>query len=262
MPNHSSREKDILTGPQQELADASRRPRIGTLDDDALIRLIASLEEAVTLASTEAQADGLSQAGLLTTAIRRAHSERRRRKLDHESATRQAKGAPVAAPAAKPAKAARRVPAVTRRVPSDRKTAETRKSDQRTGLRRVKKAGTKPEDTPSPPAVADTASQSDAPVQTGDEAKARRKAVKKAARQAEKAAEKEARKAARKAEKEAIRAARKAARLAAKEAERALRKAERKAQRKGDGDAPAKDARRDKGGKADKKAKGKKASAD
>lgn len=250
MPNYAKREKELLTAQQQKLADASRRPGIETLDDQALLKLIASLEQARDRASTEAEADGLSQAGLLTTAVGRAHSERRRRKLAvGEVASRNGAGGT----AAKPAKPVSRAPASGRRVPAGRKTADTRKSDQRTGVRRVRKATDKSDDSAATAPQADTPQPVAAPI--ADEATAARKAEKKAAKQAAKTAEKEAKQAARKAEKEAARAARKSAKLAAKEAEKALRKAESKAKGKGDGGKAAKSPKAAGKKKKDKKAK-------
>lgn len=246
MPNYAKREKELLTAQQQKLADASRRPGIETLDDQALLKLIASLEQARDRASAEAEADGLSQAGLLATAVGRAHSERRRRKLAvGEVASRNGAGGT----AAKPAKPVSRAPAGGRRVPAGRKAADTRKSDQRTGVRRVRKASAKSDDS------AATAPQADPPQPVADDATAARKAEKKAAKQAAKTAEKEAKQAARKAEKEAARAARKSAKLAAKEAEKALRKAESKAKGKGDGGKAAKSPKASGKKKKDKKAK-------
>lgn len=235
MPNHANREREILNAQQQKLADASRRPSVEVLSDADLLALIKALDDARARASATTAEDGLSPQGLLSTALNRAQAERRRRKLPPASGARQRTGKTVVAKGDSANRAAKRVPASTRRSPADRKTAEARKSDLRTSVRRVKK--------PAKAAASDQTVTAAAaqialpPVGARTEAapedgKTRKNTVKKAAKLAEKAAEKEARKAARKAEKEAVRAARKAARVAAKEAEKALRKAERKAERK------------------------------
>ncbi|MCF3973767.1 hypothetical protein [Paracoccus salsus] len=234
MPNHARREKELLTAAQRALSEATRRPGIAQIDDAALMKLIAGLRRAGETASRAASEDGLSQASLIETALKRAHAERRRRKLSMASVPAE-KPADKRAPAA--AKTARRASAGSRRTPADRKTAEARKTDLRTGPHRVRKtkpeaAASEPDLTLAPAATGDDTALKPAissPKPADPDEKARRKAVRKAAKKAQKDAEKEARKAARKAEKEAVRAARKVAKLAAREAEKALRKAERKA---------------------------------
>lgn len=239
MPNYARQEQDLLTETERALSGNSRQPALGALDDAALMGLIAALETARGTASEQMAAGGLSAAGLLDNALKRAHAERRKRKLNTDGSPREA--AAATGTAAKPAK---RAPAGSRRVPSDRKTADPRKSDLRTGSRRVKKAPAAPRAVeqaegnavPAPEAPAPVPAAAEAAASAPESAKQARKTRRQAEKAAAKAAEKEARKAARKAEKEAEKAARKAAkkaaRKAANDADRALRKQEEKLDKK------------------------------
>lgn len=232
MPNYAAREKELLDEAEQALADSSRRPLLDMLDDAGLLALIAALGAARDKAATAAGPDGLSAADLLATARRRAEAERRKRKLRPDGTVLPGKTVMAALAAPRPAKDAKPAPvkrasAGARRTPPDRKSADPRKTDLRTGSRRIKKAS--PEVSaavaapaePAPkfltplPVTAPPGLTKDRPAEDKQAAKDARKAARKAEKQAEKQA-------ARAAEK----AARKAARKAAKDAERALRKAE------------------------------------
>lgn len=276
MPNYAKIEIDLLSADQQALCAATRRPAINALTDDALLVLLDNLATALAGAGPLGEDAGpVTPADLIVAAQRRAIAERRRRgiRVPGGRAPRAAKAKEAAVPAAK--EPIKKVPAgssrparVTTRKPAGRKTAETRKTDLRTGLRadtrrgakaaskpaavekittddvarktadatvaavKTKPAAAKPAPVKKPKPAATQADVTPVDSADADARKARKKAAKQAARKAAKVAEKEAKQAARKAEKAAIRTARKAAKQAAKEAEKAARKAEAKAARK------------------------------
>lgn len=256
MPNYVKREQETLSDAQLHLAEQSRQPQLGALDDSALLALIAALREARLAAQTSERAGEM-----LNAALRRANTERRKRGLPTTSAaaSRSEAARPVAGPAmvavsGKPA-TARRKPATLPRTPAGRKPAEARKTDLRTEPHRVPKRRAKPAPDPEPstpdpvtrPAVIAEDKAQKAAKQSGRKAE---KVVKTAAeKETAKAARKAQKKAAKQAEKKAAKAARQAEKDAAKEARRAARKAEKQAEK-----APA-------GGKTEKPGKARKAKA-
>lgn len=225
MPNYVKLEEDLLSRPEHALAAASRRPAIEALDDTALVKLISDLEVARDAAGAPGAGEGVSRADLLAAALRRAHNERRKRGMKPAGRPAATGTGSTSTPAGAGAKKrAPRAANPTRRKSAGRKSAEARKTDQRTGSRRVAKAPAKPAiaraeaarivETPGtePPAPA---------AETEQLVAAEAKAMRKAAKEAERAA--------RKAAKEADRAAKKAERKATKDAEKAARKAAAKA---------------------------------
>lgn len=229
MPNHSKLEHDLLSPAQLKLTQASRRPQVSALTDSQLLRLIEDLRRARDEAGAPGQDGARTARDLLDTALTRAGAERRRRGLPAgRSLSAAAKGAPrpALAPSASPR------PTVARK-PASRKPAKPRKSDLRTGSRRIAKPA-KPQ--PAQPLAATPKTASDAerqpPAATDDGAPLDSDAEAKAARKAAKAARKalkQARKAAKKAEKAARKATEKAERLAARQERKAARKARKKA---------------------------------
>lgn len=253
MPNHTRLEQQLLTQEELALTGSSRGAELRALDDAALGRLIRDLQQAAPRASWSGEDGQVSAGDLLAGALRRARSELRKRQKPGASAAAEDRlpgaeaqpggqrdaqtGAQAGGPPAAAAKTARRRPLTVARKPAGRKQAESRKTDLRTGSRRVSKAAAKPaadgteprtaalpqpkpqpkpkplpalaETTPPPqPAAASPSTATATP--PADAAKAGRKALKEA--------EKEARKAARKAERKAARDVEKAARKAAREA--------------------------------------------
>lgn len=238
MPNYTKLEEQLLGPAERELTTQSRAPVLGTLDDAAIYQLIAGLAAAQATSTTPAGTEGRSGADLLAAALRRVHAERRKRGLKPQ-ADAATKG--VSKAAAKPAGAAKRVPASPARKPAGRAKAEARKNDVRTGSRLVSKLRAKTDDAAEASVaaaklvVASPLAEAAAPANADDVS--RRKLVKGAARKAAikatKAAEKDARKIARKAAKDAEKAAEKAARKAAKKAVKDADKAARKAEKAG-----------------------------
>lgn len=275
MPNYTRLEAELLTSEQGELIASSRAEALRALPDEELYQAIARLKTAIDEAGPAGTPDTPTAADLLNTALRRLHTERRRRKLPVQPAD--AAGAAVS-PKAKtsraaktttpdaPASTAKRPPAQPTRKLSGRSKAEPRKTDLRTASRRVAKtkapaSEVEPQTATAAPIAAVQSPASDAKEATKTATKAKRKSEKetakiakeaeKATRKAEKKAAKEAEKAAKEAEKAANKAEKKALK-AAKEAEKVARKAEKKVAKATEAGIPAKE----KGAGKKKKTKG------
>jgi hypothetical protein len=286
MPNYSKLEKDLLDDRLSTLIAATRAPQISAQDDAGLHRLLAEIEAEMGRHSpaTDAAQPGLYE--ILLAASRRVIAERRKRSRPAKPAAAkaaapakaetEAETAPAAAklpkatttktPAAKSAaaKPGKRAPASPTRKPAGRGKSETRKTDLRTGSRRITKA--KVPAAAALPVPADEITLPEAVLPAADldviadiaasPDMVQEKALKKAGKDAEKA-ERKARKAADKAAKQALKDAAKAERKAAKQARKAERKLEEatakaaKAAKK----AAKADAGKDKSGKKDKPGK-------
>lgn len=243
MPNYAKREQETLNADQLALAEQSRQPALGALDDSAVLTLIADLRAALVAAETGPLSGDPGPAEMLRSALRRVDIERRKRglRMPRAKADAAAVAKPAVTPGTAPAKTAptlKRKRATVTRTPPDRKPVEARKTDLRTEPHRVPRRQAKPDTTPPPPADAETLPVMRTPVMSDIEAqKAAKQAARKAQKEADKAAEKEAAKAAHKAEKAATKAAEKEAAKAAKDAAKEAAKAERRAARKAEKDA-------------------------
>ncbi|TNB90770.1 hypothetical protein, partial [Paracoccus marcusii] len=79
MPYYAKREQELLNPDQLTLAEQSRHPALGALDDAALLTLIDALRAARAEATT-AEGDP-APAEMLRAALRRTDMERRKRRL-------------------------------------------------------------------------------------------------------------------------------------------------------------------------------------